>query len=46
MTYAAERWDARFASWIVVSLHPTRAEARARLWELRVQHGRVREVHA
>lgn len=42
--FVVEAWDAQHASWIAVSTHATKHEARTRLWELRIPHGRVREV--
>ena len=46
MRFAAEKWDARTSSWLTLATFPTYAEARCRLWELHVTHGRVREVAA
>lgn len=44
--FALETWDAASTSWIVVCTFPTKAEARARAWSLKLQHSRVREVSA
>lgn len=44
--FAAERWDAREGAWVTLAVFGSYAEARCRLWELGVSHGRVREVAA
>jgi hypothetical protein len=44
--WALERWAPEFGSWIVVATFDTKAEARARGFELRLARSRVREVEA
>ncbi len=44
--FVLERWDAHLMSWITLAAFETKAEARARAWELRLAQSRVREVAA
>lgn len=46
VTVALDRWDEHTTSWITLAMYATKAEARARAFELRLRVWRVREIGA